>query len=377
MSKKTKKDDIIVAKFGGSAIASPQGIKKLRELFESEKNVFAIISAAGKTNVCSEKLTDLLIKLYNSKTAKKDEKTATDAIKNKFFDFFNRALNLPERQSKQQTEKFVFCLSRENLTKDELISRGEYLTALALCDKFDVPLIPPEKVIFLQEKECKINLKRTKNALNSLIFQTKTTPNKTIKAIIPGFYGNLNGKIKLLPRGGGDLSGACIALALNAKIYLNITDVEGVKNAPPSAIKNAKTFKRIAYSDLKRLIYAGAQVLSPEAAFLICKKRLKTKILSAFSHKNSPTTTTFKKHKKSFNAIALKPCLNNKNISEITILGKSFKSKKFRKNALKLLNENKIPPLKTTYNKNGTRFFIKNRSAEIAIKILYFNFISS
>lgn len=368
MSEKTKKNDIIVAKFGGSAIASPQGIKMLGKLSKSEKNLFAIISAAGKTNDCNKKLTDLLIELYNAKNAEIAE-IAENAVIAKLLDFY-KVIKINEKEALIKARLCLFEALNNKTNRDFLVSRGEYLTCLALCDKFDMPLIPPEKIVFLKENGCSIDLIKTTDALKKLTSQLSQTQ-MPIKAIIPGFYGNFNEKIKLLPRGGGDLSGACVALALNAKIYLNITDVEGVKNAPPDIIKNAKTFKRIAYSDLKRLTLSGARVLSPEAAFLICKKRLKTKILSAFSRKNSPNTTTFKKRKKSFKAIALKPCLNNKNISEITILGKSFKSKKFRKTALKLFTENEIFPLKTIYNENGTRFFIKNQSAAPAVKILY------
>ncbi len=365
MSKPAKKSGITVAKFGGSAIASKQGIKKFLTLLKSEKSVLAVISAAGKNTKGERKLTDLLFDFYKEK----NDKNAS-AIKNALYDFFTRALNFSEKLAENRAEKSIYYLRNTNLTKDESISRGEYFTCRAISSKFCLPLIPPEKTLFLNEKNRSVNLKKTKKAFRDLF----STIKKPAKAIMPGFYGCLNGKLKLLPRGGGDLSGAAVAFCLNAEVYKNYTDIDGIKNAPPDIIKNAKTFKRIAYSNLKRLICAGAEVLSTESAALICAKKIKTQILNAKGEKGSPRTLTAKKQKGVFKAICLKNL--EQNLCEITILGKSFKSKKFRKKALKLFRKNGIIPRKTKYDKNGARFLMQKTNAEIAVKLLYYNFLS-
>jgi aspartate kinase len=54
------------------------------------------------------------------------------------------------------------------------------------------------------------------------------------KIVVPGFYGAYpNGSVKLLSRGGSDVTGAILAKALNVTVYKNWTDVSGVLSAEP------------------------------------------------------------------------------------------------------------------------------------------------
>ncbi len=295
---------------------------------------------------------------------------------------------------------------------DYCVSRGEYLTCKILCAAFNGNFLSAERVfyisqmdngadnrpdngthIFLRADKLKINLKKSRaSLLNALAnapspqqkFRATSTQRTQRKPLtvtstqrkplfITGFYGNYGGKIKLFPRGGGDLSGALAAACARAELYKNYTDVCGIKNAPPDIIKNAKTFKRVCYADLKRLIFSGAGVLSRESAELICNKKIKTQILSAVAAENSPKTLTSKKRKGVFKSICVKTEQEN---AVITMLGKSFKSKKFRKTAATLLKKANLAPLNITYDKNGARICTKQANAENTVKFLYKVFIS-
>ena len=55
--------------------------------------------------------------------------------------------------------------------------------------------------------------------------------------VIPGFYGALpNGTIKVMKRGGSDITGSIIANCIDADVYENWTDVNGIRVADPHII---------------------------------------------------------------------------------------------------------------------------------------------
>lgn len=86
--------------------------------------------------------------------------------------------------------------------------------------------------------------------------------------LMPGFYGaTREGRIMLLDRGGGDISGSILAKCLGADLYENWTDVSGFLSADPRIVDNPQPIGRITYQELRELSYMGASVLHEEAVF--------------------------------------------------------------------------------------------------------------
>ena len=80
--------------------------------------------------------------------------------------------------------------------------------------------------------------------------------------VMPGFYGaTREGQVKLLDRGGGDISGSILAKCLDADLYENWTDVSGFLSADPHIVENPQPISRITYAELRELSYMGASVL--------------------------------------------------------------------------------------------------------------------
>jgi aspartate kinase len=93
--------------------------------------------------------------------------------------------------------------------------------------------------------------------------------------VIPGFYGALpNGVIKVMSRGGSDITGSVIANVVNADVYENWTDVSGFLVADPRIIKNPIGIPRITYSELREMSYMGANVLHDDAVFPVRSKNI-------------------------------------------------------------------------------------------------------
>ena len=92
------------------------------------------------------------------------------------------------------------------------------------------------------------------------------------RAVIPGFYGaREDGTVVTFSRGGSDVSGSLVALAVGADLYENWTDVSGFLIADPRIVKNPKAIETITYKELRELSYRGASVLHEDAIFPVRK----------------------------------------------------------------------------------------------------------
>ena len=71
--------------------------------------------------------------------------------------------------------------------------------------------------------------------------------------------------ITTLGRGGGDITGAALAAALQAQVYENCTDVDGVYTADPRVVPGARQIPHLSYEECIELAASGAKVLHPRA----------------------------------------------------------------------------------------------------------------
>jgi aspartate kinase len=93
--------------------------------------------------------------------------------------------------------------------------------------------------------------------------------------VIPGFYGSTSpGRIKLLSRGGSDITGAVVACASNSVIYENWTDVSGILMADPRIVDNPEKIGHITYDELKEMSYMGAEVLHEDSIFPVREMKI-------------------------------------------------------------------------------------------------------
>jgi aspartate kinase len=92
-------------------------------------------------------------------------------------------------------------------------------------------------------------------------------------AVIPGFYGvTTDNKIAIFSRGGSDLTGGEIAYAIDADIYENWTDINGVFEADPRIIAQARPIPRLTFKEIRLLSSKGFNVFHFDA-MLNCRKR--------------------------------------------------------------------------------------------------------
>lgn len=104
--------------------------------------------------------------------------------------------------------------------------------------------------------------------------------------IVAGFQGVTGDQeVTTLGRGGGDITGAALAAALQASAYENCTDVDGVYTADPRLVSAARQIPELSYEECIELAASGAKVLHPRAAEICMQYKIPIHVRSTFSGK--------------------------------------------------------------------------------------------
>jgi len=147
-----------------------------------------------------------------------------------------------------------------------IISIGERLSVALLesvlnTQEIKVSILEPEKFLITNDASL--------NAVADLVlskenFQRHYT-DLNIVTLMPGFIGaNTQQQVTTLGRNGSDYSAAVLAVCAEADCCEIWTDVDGVFNADPRLIKEAKLLDYLSYQEAMELSYFGASVLHPK-----------------------------------------------------------------------------------------------------------------
>ena len=252
---------INVLKFGGSSVSNNENLKivanKIIKIKKSGVNVVVVVSAQGKR-------TDELIKQVEE-------------------------LNKISRENQIINEKDNFLIERATLSYnkreiDSLLTIGEQESASKLS-------------ILLNEmgyKSIALNALQAGIFTNSDFGKAKIIDIDTTRilkelennkiVIVTGFQGiDKEKNFTTLGRGGSDTSAVALAIKLNAEKCYIFSDVDGVYNADPNIIKNAKKLKHISYSEMENASSEGAKVLCERSISLADKYNMKIIAKSTFN----------------------------------------------------------------------------------------------
>lgn len=245
-----------VAKFGGSSVAGAEQFEKVRNIIESDPaRKIVVVSAAGKRNKDDHKLTDLLYLCHAHINYGVSCDEILETIEQRLVEI-KESLNL-SYDVKSDLERFRNRLNKE-MSVDEIVSRGEYFTGRLMADYLGWQFVDAAECIFFGF-DGQLDREKTDAAISEAL-------DKFGKIVIPGFYGKLpTGKVKIMSRGGGDITGAIAAAAASANVYENWTDVSGILMADPRIVDNPRSIPTITYSELRELAFMGASVLHEEA----------------------------------------------------------------------------------------------------------------
>lgn len=185
---------------------------------------------------------------------------------------------------------------------DFLISRGEYLYSKIFAELTARPFVDCAEIIRFND-----------SGAPDYEFSRYLVREKYRELggfVTGGFYGSdPRGKIRLFPRGGGDITGSLLALGTNADEYLNFTDVDGVLNFPPSfaarfAEKTSvaepvsavvpRPLKKISFSRMERLCDFSVNVFHADALNALKGSGIPVRIKNTFNKYAEGTSITEK-----------------------------------------------------------------------------------
>lgn len=267
----------IVCKFGGSSVENAVQIEKVKNIVSDNKNRrYVVVSAPGRDGIYREKITDHLINIASGGEHLAESKIGAEESKKAVLDKFASIcadLGIDGKAvTEGLTEAFETALEGER-KKAFLSSRGEHYNARIIADYFnscglETRLVLPEEIGF---------------TVGGAFLSAKVLPQsyanlETLKeepriCLMPGYYGvTPEGEVAVLSRGGSDLTGGEIAYSVNASLYENWSDIDGVYEADPRVIESADVIPRLTFKEIRLLSSKGFNVFHFDA-MINCKKR--------------------------------------------------------------------------------------------------------
>lgn len=213
---------LIVCKFGGTSVASPDRIQKVAKRLIARKqagnDVVAVVSAMGKT-------TDELVGLA-------------------------RALN-PNPPVREM---------------DRLLSTGEQVSMSLLAMAIEAR---GYKALSFTGRQAGIETDGSHQRAKIVKVHSERIMEAIAEGAIPviaGFQGiDPSGDITTLGRGGSDTTAVAIAWGINADVCEIYSDVDGVYSADPRVCPHARKLDQISYDDMLEMSAAGSGVLQMRA----------------------------------------------------------------------------------------------------------------
>jgi len=251
-----------VVKFGGSSLASADQFKKVGAIIHSDENRrYVVPSAPGKRFSSDTKVTDMLYACYDAAVKGEDFSGQLADIQARYQEIID-GLNLD--CSLDQDFEVIRENFRNKAGVDYAASRGEFLNGKIMSSYLGFEFVDAAEVVRFND-DGSFNAETTDELLSAKLKDMDA-------AVVPGFYGaRADGTVVTFSRGGSDITGSLVALAVHADLYENWTDVSGFLIADPRIVKNPKSIETITYKELRELSYMGASVLHEDAIFPVRK----------------------------------------------------------------------------------------------------------
>jgi aspartate kinase len=255
---------IIVAKFGGTSMGGADSVSRVQGIINSDRDRrIIVVSAPGRTLQDNVKVTDSLL-------------GGDFASVERRFLSMGQELGWKSRHFavKQAQRKF------DSPNPDERIAVGEWLSARMLADLLGAEFVDASEVIKIRER----NL--IEPASYDLMRARFRGPGRFV---VPGFYGDRNGRVATFERGGSDTSGSYLAAGVEAETYENWTDIDGLRTADPRLVENPTVIPVITYREMRELAQRGTEVLQADSITPVVEAGIPINIRNTFNSDNPGT----------------------------------------------------------------------------------------
>ena len=138
--------------------------------------------------------------------------------------------------------------------------------------------------------------------------------------VVAGFQGiNEKSDVTTLGRGGSDTTAVALAAALKADRCDIHTDVDGVYTTDPNIVPTASRLDKISYEEMLEMASLGAKVLQTRSVEFAMKYLVPVRVLSSFT--DAPTGTLVTKEDRDMEQVVVSGVTYDRNQAKITLLG--------------------------------------------------------
>jgi aspartate kinase len=269
---------LIVQKYGGTSVGSPERIKAVAERVirwkEQGNDVVVVVSAmSGETN----RLTALINDIH------------------------------PQGSCRE---------------KDVILSTGEQVTIGLLSLALESKGCPAKSFTGSQVKI------QTDDAYSKARIQSiddermKDALGEGNIVIVAGFQGvDCNGNITTLGRGGSDTTAVALAVALKADECQIYTDVDGVYTTDPRVVPNATHIPRLSLEEMLEMASQGSKVLQIRAVEFAYKYDMPIRVLSSFDTDENAKSTLVTREEDVMEQVLVRGIAFNRDEAQLTITG--------------------------------------------------------
>ncbi len=275
---------MLVMKFGGTSVGSPERIKGLPALITDKQPKVVVLSAmSGTTN----ELVAISSALY-----KKDNKLAEALIgelEKKYENVVNELFSKPafiDRGTELLRNHFAhirsFTLDMFTALEEKaILAQGELLSTALLHYYLEEQgirsvLLPALNFMKIDSREEPDLVHIEKNLLREL------SAHKTETLFITQGYicRNEFGEIDNLKRGGSDYTATLIGAALKSPEIQIWTDIDGMHNNDPRIVQNTRPVTELSFDEAAELAYFGAKILHPTCVLPAQKRKVPVRLLN-------------------------------------------------------------------------------------------------
>lgn len=259
---------MIVMKFGGTSVGSPERMKEVAQLItKSGEPVIVVLSAmSGTTNTLieisdylykknPEGANDVINRLETVYMRHVDELYSTDEWKNETRDFLRGEFDYLRSFTK---DLFTSFEEKSIVAQGEIMSTNMVVNYLKECG-FNAMLLSALDYM-RTDKNSEPDSAYIKEKLMKLL---EENPGKQVY-ITQGFIcRNAYGEIDNLQRGGSDYTASLIGAAVNADEIQIWTDIDGMHNNDPRVVGKTEAVRQLHFEEAAELAYFGAKILHP------------------------------------------------------------------------------------------------------------------
>ncbi|MEP2237074.1 MAG: bifunctional aspartate kinase/homoserine dehydrogenase I [Maribacter sp.] len=297
-----------VLKFGGSSVAKPENIIKIKNIISKyDDPIILVVSALGG-------VTDLLLEA-GSLASVQDEsyKNILNTLEERHLSTIKELMPVTAQSKVLSKVKSEFNVLETLLEgaffigeitpklSDKIVSYGELLSSYIISEyliseKLDAEFKDSRELIVTHKLNGKNVVNFVKTNANCIEHFKASGKNITV---CPGFIATSEDGISTtLGRGGSDYTAAIYAAAIDADVLEIWTDVSGMYTANPKMVKQAKAIPHISYEEAMELSHFGAKVLYPPTIQPVLSKGISIVIKNTFSPDEAGTLITKSKNEK-------------------------------------------------------------------------------